>query len=168
MIVVSDTSPITNLAAIGQLDLLRQLYRAIVIPFAVNNEMTGTSKPVPGALEVQTFDWIRTQAVADAQSVTDLQMRHISIDRGEAEAIALAVELSAGLLLMDERRGRLLANSYDLKVTGLLGVILLAKHQALIPAVKPLIDQMIAKADFRVSSQLYEIVLNSAGEVSTT
>jgi uncharacterized protein len=66
VIVVSDTSPITNLAAIGQLDLLQQLYATIIIPLAVYDEMVTVGKVVPGAIEVQTLDWIQTQTVANA------------------------------------------------------------------------------------------------------
>lgn len=164
MIVVSDTSPITNLAAIGQLDLLRQLYTTIVIPVAVYNEMVAVEKLVPGAVEVQTLSWIQTQAVATTQSVIDIQANQNDIDLGEAEAIILALELKADLLLMDERRGRILAASYGLSVTGLLGVLLQAKRNGLILAVKPLIDQLIQEADFRVSSELYATVLQTAGE----
>jgi predicted nucleic acid-binding protein len=69
VIVVSDTSPITNLAAISQLDLLQKLYTRIIIPVAVYDEMVNIGKPVPGAIEVQTLSWIQTQAVADRQRV---------------------------------------------------------------------------------------------------
>jgi uncharacterized protein len=79
VIVVSDTSPITNLAAIGQLDLLRQLYSTIIIPVAVYNEMVSVGKTVPGAVEVQTFPWIQTQVVVNAKSVTDIQTSHDDI-----------------------------------------------------------------------------------------
>ena len=164
MIVVSDTSPITNLAAIAQLDLLQQLYTSLIIPTAVYNEMVEVDKVVPGAVEVQTLSWIQTQAVADAQRVTDLQTSQENIDLGEAEAIILAVELKADLLLMDERRGRALATSYGLSVTGLLGVLLQAKRNGLISTVKPLMDQLIEQVDFRVSSQLYTTILQSASE----
>ena len=164
MIVVSDTSPITNLAAISQLDLLQQLYTSLIIPTAVYNEMVEVDKVVPGAVEVQTLSSIQTQAVADAQRVTDLQTSQENIDLGEAEAIILAVELKADLLLMDERRGRALATSYGLSVTGLLGVLLQAKRNGLISAVKPLMDQLIEQVDFRVSSQLYTTILQSASE----
>jgi len=60
VIIVSDTSPITNLVAIGQLDLLRQLYSRVIIPQAVYNEMVGVDKVVPGAVEVQQLSWIQT------------------------------------------------------------------------------------------------------------
>lgn len=164
MIVVSDTSPITNLSAIGQLDLLRQLYINLVIPTAVYNEMVEVDKPVPGGVEVQTLPWIQTQTIVDSQRVIEIQTRQDNIDLGEAEAIVLALELKADLLLMDERRGRAFATSYGLNVTGLLGVLLQAKRGGLISTVKPLIDQLIEQADFRVSSQLYMTILQSSGE----
>ncbi|MGB3237393.1 MAG: hypothetical protein WBB29_03795 [Geitlerinemataceae cyanobacterium] len=123
MIVISDTSPITNLAAIGQLNLLQQLYSTIVIPVAVYREMVAVNKIVPGAIEVQTLSWIQTQTVADDRSVIEIQRNQDNIDLGEAEAIILALQIKADLLLMDERRGRTLAIQYGLNVTGLLGVL---------------------------------------------
>ena len=60
--IVSDTSPITNLAAIGQLDLLRRLYSVAIVPVAAYNEMVGFGKIVPDTEEVQTLSWIQTQA----------------------------------------------------------------------------------------------------------
>ena len=150
MIVVSDTSPITNLAAISQLNLLQQLYSHLIIPKAVYNEMVKVDQLVPGAVEVQTLLWIQTQTVADSQQIVAIQLNQENIDRGEAEAIVLALELNADLLLMDERRGRAVATSYGLNVTGLLGVLLQAKRMSLIPAVKPVMDQLIKQVDFEL------------------
>lgn len=164
MIVVSDTSPITNLAAISQLNLLQQLYLNLVIPTAVYNEMVAVDKVVPGTVEVQTLPWIQTQSVINAQQVKELQTSQGNIDVGEAEAIVLALELKADLLLMDERRGRALATSYGLKVTELLGVLLQAKRNGSVTAVKPLLDQLMEQVDFRVSNPLYTTILQSAGE----
>ena len=164
MIVVSDTSPITNLAAISQLNLLQQLYGRLIIPTAVYNEMVKVDQLVPGAVEVQTLLWIQTQVVADSQQIVAIQLNQENIDRGEAEAIVLALELNADLLLMDERRGRAVATSCGLNVTGLVGVLLQAKRNSLIPAVKPVMDQLIEQVDFRVSSQLYAAILQSADE----
>jgi predicted nucleic acid-binding protein len=164
VIVVSDTSPITNLAAINQLNLLQQLYSHLIIPKAVYNEMVKVDQLVPGAVEVQTLRWIQTQAVADSQQIVAIQLSQENIDIGEAEAIVLALELKTDLLLMDERRGRTVATSYGLNVTGLLGVLLQAKRNSIIPAVKPVMDQLIEQVDFRVSSQLYAIILQSADE----
>ncbi|WP_082065270.1 DUF3368 domain-containing protein [Aliterella atlantica] len=143
---------------------MRQLYETIVISLAVYNEMVAVSTVVPGAVEVQTLWWIQTQTVANVQSVVALQSIQDDIDLGEAEAMALALELKADLLLMDERRGRALAANYGLSVTGLLGVLLQAKRNGFIPFVKPVMDRLIEEADFRVSSQLYATVLKTAGE----
>lgn len=65
MIIVSDTSPINNLAAINHLHLLNQLHGTVFIPNAVYRELTGPNFPVAGATEVQTFEWIQTRSVSD-------------------------------------------------------------------------------------------------------
>jgi predicted nucleic acid-binding protein len=161
VIVVSNTSPITNLAAVGQLSLLQQLYENIVIPQAVYDEMAGLGYTVPGTVEVQTLSWIQIQQVRNLTLVTELQRE---LDKGEAEAIVLAVELGADALLMDERRGRRIASRFGLNVIGLLGVLLEAKHSGLIPAVKPVMDVLIERIGFRISNQLYSDILHSAGE----
>lgn len=166
MIIVSDTSPITNLAAIQTLDLLRSLYQSIIIPVAVYNELAQTSskKEVPGSTEVKTYSWIQTRQVKNFQKVNEILVTNSNIHLGEAEAIMLALELKADLLLMDERRGRALAMNYQLKVTGLLGVLLQAKKQGEIIVVKPLLDQLINDAEFWINSQLYQEFLQLAGE----
>jgi predicted nucleic acid-binding protein len=159
--VVSNTSPITNLAAVGQLNLLQQLYGSIIIPQAVYNEMAGLGYTVPGTIEVQTLPWIQTRQVINCPLVTQLQ---IEVDEGESEAIALAVELVAERLLIDDYAGRVAASRFGLNVTGILGVLLVAKYRGLIPTVKPVMDNLIAQASFRISKQLYANVLQSAGE----
>ena len=81
-----------------------------------------------------------------------------------AEAIVLALELSAERLLIDEATGRSIAEAAGLKVTGILGVLLIAKQRGLIPFVQPVIDSLIAQAGFRVGSALYEAILVAAQE----
>jgi hypothetical protein len=92
VIIVSDTSPINNLAAINQLHLLHQLYGTVLIPKAVYRELTDSNFPVAGATEVQAFDWIQTRTVNDRTLVEALSNE---LDIGEAEAIALAAEIQA-------------------------------------------------------------------------
>ena len=102
MIVVSDTSVIVNLAAIGQLDLMRALFSAVILPEAVRDEVLAGGEGSPGFAEVQNLPWIQTRAVANRKMVAKLQEE---LDAGEAEAIVLAQELHADLLI-DERRRR--------------------------------------------------------------
>ncbi|MBD1926540.1 DUF3368 domain-containing protein [Trichocoleus sp. FACHB-90] len=163
MIVISDTSAITNLAAIQHLHLLPQLYNQVTIPEAVYRELADIDPPVPGTLEVQAAPWLEVRKIVNRNAVERLQ-REVRLDPGESEAIALALELSADLLLIDERRGRAEADRLGLKITGLLGILVEAKHQNLIVAVKPLLDATIATSEFRVSSALYNQILEMVDE----
>jgi len=86
------------------------------------------------------------------------------VNIGEAEAITLAVEVKADRLLIDERLGRQAAKDSGLKITGVLGILLLSKRQNLITAVKPIMDNLRSQANFRISSQLYADVLHEVGE----
>ncbi len=161
MIVVSDTSPITNLASVGHLELLQQLYGQIVIPPAVYRELTTAGETIPGYKEVQTFDWITVQPVNDSEFVASLLDQ---LDEGEAEAIALPVEQQADWLLIDEELGRQFAETYQIRFTGILGVLIEAKHRGLIPQVKVVLDDLITNAEFWVSERLYRHVLQTVGE----
>ena len=164
MIVISDTSAITNLAAIQHLQLLPQLYNQVTIPEAVYRELAEIDPPVLGSLEVQTAPWLEVRQVLDRTAVERLQIE-VRLDPGESEAIALALELNADLLLIDERRGRAEANRLGVRITGLLGILVEAKQKNLIVAVKPLMDSLITTSDFRVSSALYNQILDIVDEM---
>lgn len=86
------------------------------------------------------------------------------VNVGEAEAIALAIEVNATRLLIDERLGRQAASDLGVRITGVLGILLVAKHQGLITAVQPVMDDLVAQAGFRISTQLYADVLKAASE----
>lgn len=160
MIVVSNTSPISNLAAIGQLELLQQLYGNIIIPPAVYQELINSGDTDPATLAVQTVDWIQTQTISDRVLLKTLQT---NLDPGEAEAITLAVEINADRLIIDERRGRNEAIRLGLQVTGLLGIVLAAKQQGLIPLVQPILDDLRTNS-FWIRDALYAEILRLAGE----
>lgn len=163
MIVISDTSAITNLAAIQHLHLLPQLYARVTIPEAVYRELVDINPPVPGAIEAQSAAWLEVRQILDRALVDRLQTE-ARLDFGESEAIALAVELNADLLLIDERRGRAEADRLGLRITGLLGILVEAKCRNLIVAVKPLMDALIATSEFRVSPILYTQILEMVEE----
>jgi predicted nucleic acid-binding protein len=122
MIVVSNTLPIINLAAVGQLELLQRIYGTIIIPQAVYHEIAVRGAGQAGAIEIQTYAWFERHSVQDMALVKRLKQE---LDSGEAEAIALAINMRANLLLLDERRGRMIARQYGLTIMGLLGVLLL-------------------------------------------
>ncbi|MDZ8185375.1 MAG: DUF3368 domain-containing protein [Nostoc sp. ChiSLP02] len=164
MIVISNTSAITNLAAIQYLQLLPQLYTQVIIPEAVYRELTDIKPDVPGTSEVQAASWLEIRQVTNCETIERLRYE-VRLDPGESEAIALALELSADLLLIDERRGRAEAHRLGLRITGLLGILIEAKHQNLIIAVKPLMDALISTSEFRVSPALYNQILDMVDEV---
>lgn len=153
MIVVSDTSPITSLAKIRRLDLLRTLYHSITIPTAVDSELRRGQIVLP--------DWIQVQSAADRAVVAQLEA---DLDPGEAEALAVALELGADLVLIDEKRGRDVAHRLGLRFVGLLGVVLDAKRQGHLRAVRPLLDELAAEAGFWIRDDLRREILEAAGE----
>jgi predicted nucleic acid-binding protein len=159
MIVVSDTSPILSLALIGRLELLRELYGTLLIPGAVRSEIIATGQS--GAREVAQVAWIVTRPI-DHDVVLKLLLREV--DRGEAEAIGLALQSNADVLLVDERKARHLAAYLELGVVGLLDVLQEAKQRQLITSVKPILDELVTRARFRLSHKLYQRTLFTAGE----
>lgn len=162
MSVVSDASALINLARIGELELLHQLYGELLIPEAVWREVVIEGAGQPGAEEVRTASWIETRGVANKSLVRALQQE---LGAGEAEAIALAMEMGANLLLMDERLGRETARHLGLHYVGLIGVLIAAKRKGLTDAVKSRLDALREMAGFRVSEALYTRVLRDEEEM---
>jgi predicted nucleic acid-binding protein len=169
MIVVSNTSPISNLLIIGEVSLLQQIYPKVLIPPAVHAELMRLPMLQPTVVSLLGIGWLEVQAPTNLQLLDTLNQ---TLDPGEAEAIALAVELSTvrdqrdeGVrLLIDERLGRSVATSYELKLRGLLGILINAKQQGLIPVLQPMLDRLINQAGFRVSQALYDRTLQEVGE----
>ena len=153
MIVVSDTSPITALISIQQLHLLHQLYGEVKIPPAVEQELRAYHTEIP--------PFMQTVPVHECPLLEQLNAQ---LDRGEAEAIVLAKELHADLLLIDESLGRAAAQHEHLPVIGLMGVLLIAKKKKLIPSVETLVEQLETDVGFYLSKQVKERVLSAAGE----
>ena len=153
----------TNLAAIGQFDLLHKLYAELHIAEGVWDELNFGGQRWPGRDEVTAADWIERHAVQNQSLVTALQR---DLDRGEAESIALALELEANLILLDEQEGRRHAKRMGLHVVGVVGILLEAKVAGLVEEVRPQLDTLRQSAGFYLSESLYQHALNLAGESS--
>lgn len=161
MRVISDSSPLIALSRIGQLDLLHELYGEVTVPQGVVQEVTGNGAGQPGAEEVSAAKWIIAAEVGDQQFVASLRR---DLGEGEAEAIALAVESKADLLIADDMLARQVAGTLGLTVVGTVGVLLEARQKGLLPEIKPYLDDLTDLAGFRLSGELYARVLREADE----
>ncbi len=162
MIVASDTSPLCNLAIVNHLWILPALYGRVIIPLAVADELANADG-IASVQNILTLDWIRVCPLTEIALAESLE-RDRKLDLGEAQAIALAIQIKATDLLMDERLGRQEAVSLGLSVTGVLGILRVAKHQNLISVVKPVLDKLMNQAGFRVSQPLYNQILQDENE----
>jgi predicted nucleic acid-binding protein len=159
MIVVSDTSAITNLIQIDHFWLLRELYQNIIIPQAVYDELVSDTK---NKVVIESLNWIKIKEVKENDIAKKLKA---VLDPGESEAITLALELDADFIIIDEKKGRKIAEDYGLRKIGLLGILVESKRKGLIKEVRNLLEQLIEKANFFVSEKLYEDVLFQLNEL---
>jgi uncharacterized protein len=159
--VVSDSSALINLARIGKLAILRDLCGEVYIPEAVWQEAVVNGQGQAGASEIESAPWIKVQRVKNLELVKALRQE---LDPGEAEAIGLALETSAELLLMDERLGRDTARHLGLNFVGLIGLLIEAKRKGLIPSIKHELDALRDIAGFRIADSLYFRILYDVKE----
>lgn len=158
MLIISDTSPLTNLIRIKELDLLKLLYTEVVIPEKVQDELLNYENQKD---EIDKRDWIIVKKVSNSEEVKKLEAE---LDTGEAEAIVLAKELEADLIIIDERKGRKIAEENGLKIIGLLGVLIQAKRMGYVKELKSLLNELIDNVGFRVSQELYNRILKEVNE----
>jgi predicted nucleic acid-binding protein len=158
-IAVANTTPLIALAWLNHLELIPTLFGTLHIPQAVYDEIQNNPAAV-GASELKSPSWLKVTPIQDTLAVSLLLDQ---LDAGESEAIVLARELQADLLLMDERRGRRRALQAGLNVVGTLGILIQARHQDLIGHLRPLLDQL-QQLPFHISEQLYHDVLQQVGE----
>lgn len=148
-IVVADTSCFVVLEKIEALILLHQLYEQVLTTPEVAHEF---GAPLPG--------WVTVKEVQDLQSQSVLESQ---LDKGEASAISLALELINVTVVLDELKGRKVAQKLGLTLTGTVGLIVKAKLQGLIPSIKPFMAKM-SSTNFRLSAALLQKALQQAAE----
>lgn len=159
-IVVSDTSAIAALFHLELASILQALFGEVFVPPAVAHELKNPRGPRP-AVDVAQVQFITVQAPTDVARVARLRA---DLDAGESEAIALAIELAADWILIDEDEGRRVAINLGLQTTGVCGILVRAKRDGLIEAVLPEIDRLTREIEFRISSGLRAQIASLAGE----
>jgi predicted nucleic acid-binding protein len=150
-LVVADSSPLVALSRIGYLHLLPALLGKLHLPPAVRQEVFG-SHPLPG--------WVAEVAL---QQPVASRITSAHLGPGEREAIALALELSADEVILDDLAARRLAYALRMSVIGTFGLLLRAKKRGLVPLVRPLIEALQSH-EFHASARLVEGILVAAGE----
>jgi hypothetical protein len=164
MPVVSNTSPLLNLAIIDHLFLLPQQFRQICIPPAVLRELKITDN-LPGSNALQAAideGWLLPQSLSNTALVSLLRR---DLHPGESEAIALAVELSAETILLDEKEARQAARALGLDITGVLGVLLKGYREGTVTSLKSITERLEQEANFRIAPTLLAQVLQESGEL---
>lgn len=162
MIIVSDTSPVSNLILIERLDILQKLFTEIIIPPAVDVEIRALKQFGKDLSEYETAEWIKVTAPKNLQKVRTLQ---INLDEGEAQAIALALEINCNLLLMDERIGTNIARQEGLQTVGLVGVLIKAKEEKIIEEVREILNNLKNIAGFWLGKKLEKKILEELNEI---
>ncbi|MCI5093438.1 DUF3368 domain-containing protein [Phaeodactylibacter sp.] len=158
MIIVSDTSVITNLKQIGYLEILEKLFKRVIVPQKVSEELLR----IEGRDQLfEENSWLEVRETLNKPLYEKLLKR---VDPGEAESIALALENKADLLLIDERKGRKVAEEYGLTITGWVGILIDAKSKNYVNDIKPILDKLIYDIGFRISPKLYQKVLIMVNE----
>ncbi len=158
MIIVADTSPIISLSVIGKLDLLKDIFEEFIIPEEVYRELTKNDKPYSEMLK----SFLKTN-VRSINNHIAVEMLNFEIDKGESEAIILAIENNIKTILIDDYKARQVAMYKNLNVIGTIGLLLKAKMSGLIKEIKPLLDNLIAH-NIRISNELYLTALSKADE----
>lgn len=157
--IVSDAGPIIIFARIGRLSLLREVTGSLLIPDAVHDEIVLNKGGMPGAAQVAEAAWIQRAVVANRSILDGLPS---VLHEGEREAIALASERGAQLLV-DEIRARRVASGLGIEVLGTLRILAEAKRLGLVDAVRPIIAEMESRG-YRFDGALIRLFLERIHE----
>lgn len=160
MKVVCNSSTLIALARISHLDILEKLVKSLIIPSAVYDDVVTRGVGKPGAAEVKEAKWIEKRNVSDPEMV---MIFNAILGRGESEAIVLAKEIKADLIILDDEKARNVAISEGLRIIGLLAFLIQAKEKGIIKRVKPLMDKLRG-GGFFISEDLYQSAIKKAGE----
>lgn len=154
-LIVADTGPLIALAKINQLDLLRHFYEKICIPETVFSEATQRQQ-WQDAMHIHQFVEQYVEVVPDKTS-KQVKALFLRLDAGEAQALALADELSCPVLL-DERRGRTVAKQMEISIVGTVGLLVKAKQEGIVPELEVLLTAMTSHG-YRLSPKLIQQAL---------
>lgn len=155
MIVVSDTTAISNFVRIKEIELLKKLYGQILLPNAVYKELLILEQFDININYILDQDWFEIIEVEKDDLYNELS---IELDDGEVEAIALAIIQKADFLLIDEVKGRKIATEKSIPIIGTLGILIEARKHNLINSVKEKMDDL-KSIGFWINQKLYDRII---------
>ena len=160
MIVISDTTPIITLIKINRIDLLEKLFGEVFIPEVVFRELTTNTAFANEAEIVKASSFLKVKTVQNQQSLSILQAVS-GLDDGESEAIILAGELGSDALIIDERKGRKIAQKLGITITGTIGILIQAHNENMISTENAkLYLEQLKNSNIRLSEALIQEALS--------
>ena len=159
--VVCNSSPLIHLAKVGKLELLRDYCTEISIPEAVYRECVVDGKDREDAKRIENASWIR---VVGIKNIDLKKALNTVLDDGESEAIVLALQESADLIILDDYEARELARTYGLKITGTIGLLIKARHEGDISSIGEMLKKL-RMTGFWLSDDLYTKIRRDGGEL---
>ena len=160
-VVIADAGPLIALSRIDSLDVLRGLFRQVLVTEEVRGEALPAGDYPGKALIAEAFDagWLACPGPFE----TSWQPTNPGLAAGERSAIAAAVQMPGCLLVIDDRAGRAEAKSHHVAVIGTAAVVGLAKLQGLIPSARPVLERL-QPAGYFIHPRIIETVLKEIGE----
>lgn len=158
--VISNSTPLIALNKIGKLNLLKQIYGEIIIPYAVYEEVILESNIK------DSNDFIKESRFINIIGIKNEEAKRLfvtSLHKGEVEVMILAKEIEADICIIDDLLARKYAKYYNIKITGTIGILLKAKELSVITNLRPIMDELISSGIY-IDNKLYSRVLEIAKE----
>ena len=159
--IVSNTTPISNFLHLGQMEILKTIFKELHVPMAVYSEIEAYFSGDNQWQKCLNEGFIIRAEVQTSAKIKEL-LTHLHM--GEAEALCLCIENNAKLCLLDDRDARIIARLNKIPISGTLGVLLKAKKMGIIESVKELIDRLRTDHHYWIDDAMYNKVLNLSGE----
>ena len=161
--IVSNTTPISNLLHLNRIEILQHLFKKIHIPPAVKQELEVTFSAHSKWRQCLKNEFFIIRNIKNPLLIRQLRLQ---LHPGEAEALCVCMENKADLCLLDDKDARVIAGLNKIPVTGTLGILIQAKNKGMLDSVKYSMDELKNCHHFWISNAMYKKVLELSGEKS--
>jgi predicted nucleic acid-binding protein len=159
--IVSNTTPISNFLHLGQMEILKTIFKKLHVPMAVHSEIEAFFSGDDQWQKCLDEGYIIRTEIQTSPKIKEL-MIHLHI--GEAEALCLCIENNAKLCLIDDKDARIIAGLNNIPISGTLGVLMKAKKMGIIESVKDLMDRLRTEHHYWINDAMYNKILSLSNE----